>query len=59
MTYREVENFKHKIKNYEANSLKREGLSLEDAQDLANDRVEGNQVTILLYEILRELRRIK
>lgn len=59
MTYREIENFKQKMANLEANNLKREGLSLEDAKDTAHMFVSDNINAILLYEILRELRRIK
>jgi len=59
MTYREIENFKIKMSNLEANNLKREGLSLEDAKETATMFVSDNLKEILLYEILRELRRIK
>ncbi len=59
MTLRELENFRVKMTNLEANNLKREGLSLEDAKEQAYQESRDFNTELLLYEILRELRRIK
>ena len=59
MTLRELENFRVKMTNLEAHNLKREGLSLEAAKEQAYQESRDFNTELLLYEILRELRRIK